>query len=78
MSRHPKRIDPGESANCTRATNQKRHTNLTRLTREIAAILAIGAMVGTMFWTSVFGMAGQFGPTPEVGYMLAGVGDDGR
>lgn len=75
-----KRIGPGESANSTRASKKKSTATLSRITREIAAILAIGAMVGVMFWQSVFGMSGQFGPGPDISIneRLAAGGADGR
>jgi hypothetical protein len=49
--------------------------------REIAAILAIGAMTGVMFWQSVFGMVDSFtsGPVVEiVGSMAMEAQDYGR
>ena len=46
--------------------------------RECIAIAVVGALLAVLFVDSVVGMSGQFGPTPEVGFRLAGVGADGR
>ena len=51
--------------------------NATRpsIVREIAAILAIGAMVGVMFWQSVFGMAADLASGPMAPVHVAEVSD---
>lgn len=76
----PKTKSPG-SANTTRAKSEtSTAANFTRIVREIVAVLTVGAMMATMFWTSVFGMTGQFGPGPEISIneRLAAGGDDGQ
>ena len=79
MTRDPQKHEsPGSATNTTEAKSKNSAETISHLAREIAAILAVGAMVGVMFWQSVFGMTGQFGPGPEVGYTLAGVGADER
>lgn len=55
------------------AKNQKQPSKYIRIAREIAAILAIG----TMFWTSVFGMADDLASGPMVPAYVAEV-TDGR
>ena len=65
MSSH-QRKGPGTAANSTEARKHSTGTKSTSIVREIAAVLTVGAMMATMFWTSVFGMTGQFGPGPEI------------
>lgn len=50
----------------TRATAKKENSTgtLSHLFREFIAILAVGAMVGVMFWQSVFGMAADLAAGP--------------
>lgn len=79
MIREPqKHGGPGSATNTTEAQSKNSTATLSRIAREIAALVTIGLMVGTMFWSAVFGMTGHFGPTPEVGFTLAGVGADGQ
>ena len=66
MSRRPKRIDPGESANCTRATKQKQQRQFTSIVREISAILLAALIFSASVWTSVFGMAADLASWPMV------------
>lgn len=78
--RGAKRKSP-ESAPHTRRAIRKNNTDtLSRLTREVVATLAIGVMVATIMWTSVFGMSGNFGPGPEItiNEQLAAGGEYGR
>ena len=77
MSRRPKRIDPGESANCTRATKKITTVDST-LFREFVSIAVVGALLAVIMTDAVVGMSSGFAPTSEVGYMLAGVGADDR
>ena len=79
MTRDPqKHGGPGESANSTRASKKNSTATLSRITREILSTLLAALIFAASVWSSVFGMTGQFGPTLEVGYMLAGVGADDR
>ena len=73
-----KRIGPGESANSTRAGKKNSTATLSRITREILGTLLAALIFAASVWTSVFGMTGQFGPGPEAGFTLAGVGADGQ
>ena len=76
----PKRRSPHTVASSVEAQNKNSAVTVSHLFREFIAILAVGAMVGVMFWTSVFGATGQFGPGPEISIneRLAAGGDDGR
>lgn len=77
----PKTRKPRPSANRDTASKENQHNHITRIVREIAAILAIGAMTGVMFWQSVFGMVDSFtsGPVVEiVGSMAMEAQDYGR
>ena len=75
--------DPGKAKGPTgtrhtdEAQKQKQPAQYTVI-REVIAIAVIGALLAVLFVDSVVGMSGQFGPTPEVGFTLAGVGSDGR
>ena len=73
-----KRIGPGESANSTRASKKNSNETISHLAREILGTLLAAAIFAASVWTSVFGMTGQFGPTPDVSFTLAGVGADGQ
>lgn len=80
MTEPQKRRSPASAPHTDQAQRKNSTATLSRITREIAAILAIGAMVGTMFWTSVFGMTGNLGPGPDISIneRLAAGGSDGR
>ena len=73
-----KQIGPGRSANSTRASNRNSADTVSRFVREILGMVIAAAIFAASVWSSVFGMTGQFGPTPEVGFTLAGVGADER
>ena len=59
--------NPRPAATGARAQNLNQHRHST-LFREIVSILAVGAMMATMFWSAVFGMVDSFtsGPVVEV------------
>lgn len=62
------------------AVGVDRNANRPSLAREIAALVTIGLMVGTMLWSAVFGMAADLasGPITPIGYSVAEVNQDGR
>ena len=64
---------PRPAANGDTAKMQKRHTDITAswLIREAVATIAIGAMLGVMFWQSVFGMADDFTSSPIIPIQMA-------
>ena len=64
---------PRLTGNHDAAQNQKQHGQFTTIVREIAAILAIGLMVGTMFWSAVFGAADDLASGPMVPVHVAEV-----
>ena len=72
---NPERQNPRPAG--TGARDQKKNSNetISRFAREIAAILAIGAMVGVMFWQSVFGMAADLASGPMAPVHMAEVSD---
>lgn len=72
----PKRRDPGESANCTRATRKITTVDST-LFREFVSIAVVGALLAVLFVDSVVGMADDFTSGPIVRVHVAEV-TDGR
>lgn len=65
MIENPKKHErPGTACDSTGPQNKNHTETLARLAREITAILAIGLMVGTMFWSAVFGMAADLPAGP--------------
>ena len=76
MSRHPKRIDPGESANCTRATNKITTVDFT-LFREFVSIAVIAALLAVIMTDAVVGMSADLASGPVVRVHVAEV-TDGR
>ena len=62
-----------------RDTAQRKNSNatLSHHFREAVATIAIGAMLGVMFWQSVFGMVDDFTSGPAISFFVAEV-DDGR
>lgn len=62
------------------AKMQKRHADITAswLIREAVATIAIGAMMGVMFWQSVFGMVDDFTSGPAISFFVAEVDDASR
>ena len=75
--------DPGKAKGPTgtrhtdEAQKQKQPAQYTVI-REFVSIAVVGALLAVLMVDSVVGMSGQFGPTSEVGYMLAGVDQHGR
>ncbi|MCF7967959.1 MAG: hypothetical protein K9K68_02205 [Methylococcaceae bacterium] len=47
---------------------QKQHTDITAsfAIREAVSAITLGALFGVIFWSCVFGMSGNFGPTKGV------------
>jgi hypothetical protein len=78
MTEPQKRRSPESAPHRFRAQSKNSPDTLSRSAREIAATILAAVIFAASVWSSVFGMTGQFGPTPEVGYKLAGVGADGR
>ena len=79
MIRDPqKRRSLASAPNTDKAQRKNSNATLSQITREILGTLLAAAIFAASVWTSVFGMTGQFGPTQEVGYMLAEVNQDGR
>ena len=75
MTDPQKRRNPASAPHTDQAQRKKSTATLSRITREIAAILAIGAMVGVMFWQSVFGMAADLASGPMAPVHVAEVSD---
>lgn len=73
-----KRRSLASAPHTDKARNQKQQRQFTTIVREIIAIVTVGILLAVIMVNSVLGMSGQFGPTSEVGFTLAGVGDDGR
>ena len=71
---------PRPTGNRDTAQNKNSADTVSRFVREIAAIVTIGLMVGTMFWSAVFGMAADLasGPITPIGYSVAEVNQNGR
>ena len=69
---------PGTARDSTGPKIRNTNETISHLAREILGTLLAALIFSASVWSSVFGMAGQFGPTLEVGYMLAGVGADGQ
>lgn len=59
-----KRRSPASAPHTDQAKSKNSTATLSRITREIAAIVTIGLMVGTMFWSAVFGMAANLATGP--------------
>ena len=77
MTRDPQKHEsPGSATNTTEAKSKNSAETISHLAREIAAILAVGAMVGVMFWQSVFGMAADLASGPMAPVHMAEVSDD--
>ena len=68
---------PRPAANGDTAKMQKRHADITAswLIREAVATIAIGAMLGVMFWQSVFGMVDDFTSGPAISFFVAEASD---
>ena len=73
-----KRRSLASAPNTDKAQRKNSTDTLSRIAREFIGMAIAAAIFAASVWTSVFGMTGQFGPTPEVGFTLAEVGADGR
>ena len=75
-----KRRSLASAPNTDKAQRKNSNETISHLAREIVAIVTIGLMVGTMFWSAVFGMTGNLGPGPDISIneRLAAGGSDGR
>ena len=69
---------PGTARDSTGPKIRNSNETISHLAREILGTLLAAAIFAASVWSSVFGMTGQFGPTPEVGFTLAGVDADDR
>ena len=78
MTEPSKRRSLASAPNTDKAQRKNSADTLSRFAREFIGMAIAAAIFAASVWTSVFGMTGQFGPTPEVGYMLAEVGADER
>ena len=75
MTEPSKRRSPAGAPHTEQGSQKKQQRQFTTITREIAAILAIGAMTGVMFWSAVFGAADDLasGPVAPMSYSVAEV-----
>ena len=78
MTEPQKRRSLASAPNTDKAQRKNSNETLSQITREILGTLLAAAIFAASVWSSVFGMTGQFGPTPEAGFTLAGVGADER
>lgn len=60
------------------AVGVDRNATKPSITREIVSIAVVVALLAVLMVDSIVGMSSGFAPSSEVGYTLAGVGDDGR
>ena len=66
---------PGTACDSTGPKIRNSKETISHLAREIAALVTIGLMVGTMFWSAVFGMAADLASGPMAPVQVAEVSD---